>query len=314
MIRDSEGQLKEMVGYWVDITERREIEKALHFRQFSLNRADEQVYWIDRDARIIDVSENACQKLGYSREELLTLTVADIDADFPMSQWADQWRDIKAKGSLHFESAHKTKTGETYPTEIIANFFEYEGKEYNCALVRDITNRKRLEEQLKQQAHVDYLTGVNTRRYFIEQAELEINRSIRYKNPLSIMMLDADFFKRINDSYGHKAGDLVLKNLAEICRHSLREIDIIGRLGGEEFAILLPETNQSAAFETAERLRKAVSSARIPLEAGLPIHFTVSIGISSLASKDDNLDVLLNLADKALYNAKRAGRNRVCGG
>ena len=312
IIRDSEGQLQEMVGYWSDITERREIEKTLHFRQFSLNHAEEQVYWIDQDARIIDVSENACQKLGYTREELLTLTVADVDAIFPVDQWPDHWRELKAKRSLRFESAHKTKAGQTYPTEIVANFFEYDGKEYNCALVRDITDRKKLEEQLKQRAHTDYLTGVSTRRYFMEQAELELNRSIRYENSLSIMMLDADFFKRINDKHGHKTGDLVLKKLTEICRHSLREVDIIGRMGGEEFAILLPETNIAAAIETGERLRKAISATKVPLKAGLPVHFTVSIGISSLTSKEDNIDVLLNQADKALYEAKSAGRNRVC--
>ena len=311
IIRDNQGQLQEMVGYWIDVTESREIEKTLHFRQFSLNHADEQVYWIDQDARIIDVSENACQKLGYTRDELLTLTVADVDAEFPIGEWPNHWRELKAKGSLRFESVHKTKTGKTYPTEIVANFFEYEGKEYNCALVREITDRKKLEEQLKQRAHIDYLTGVSTRRYFMEQAELELNRSIRYENPLSMMMLDADFFKRINDSHGHKTGDLVLKKLAEICRYSLREVDIIGRMGGEEFAILLPETDNSAAIETAKRLRKAIASTGVPLEAGLPLHFTVSIGVSSLTSKEDNIDVLLNQADKALYEAKSAGRNRV---
>jgi len=311
IIRDDQGQQQEIVGYWTDITESKEIEKTLQFRQFSLNHAEEQVYWIDQDGRIIDVSENACHKLGYTRDVLLTLTVADIDAIFPFVEWPNHWRELKAAGSLRFESVHKTKTGRTYPTEIVANFFEYEGKEYNCALVRDITDRKELEERLKQQAHTDYLTGVSTRRYFMEQAEQELNRSIRYENPLSIMMLDADLFKRINDSHGHKTGDLVLKKLAEICRYTLREVDIIGRMGGEEFAILLPETNQSAAFETAERLRKAISSTSVPLEAGLPLQFTVSIGIASLASKDDNIDVLLNRADKALYQAKNAGRNNV---
>ncbi|MGY6274184.1 diguanylate cyclase [Methylomonas sp. MgM2] len=311
IIRNSEGQLQEMVGYWIDITERREMEKTLHFRQFSLDHAEEQVYWIDRNARFIDVSENACRKLGYTRDELLKLTVADVDAVFPIEQWSNHWRELKSEGSLRFESIHKTKAGETYPTEIVANFFEYDGKEYNCALVRDITDRKQLEEQLKQRAHIDYLTGVSTRRYFMEQAELEINRSIRYDNPLSIMMLDADHFKRINDNHGHKTGDLVLKKLAETCRQSLREADMIGRMGGEEFAILLPETEQQAAIEAAERLRIAISAAKLPSDAWLPLQFTVSIGVSSLTSKGENIDVLLNLADKALYQAKKAGRNRV---
>jgi len=92
----------------------------------------------------------------------------------------------------------------------------------------------------------------------------------------------------------------------------MREIDIIGRMGGEEFAILLPETGGAEAVEAAERLRIAITNAKVPLESGLPIHFTVSMGVASLASKDDNMDVLLNLADKALYEAKECGRNKVC--
>lgn len=176
----------------------------------------------------------------------------------------------------------------------------------------DVTDRKLLQFELERQAHVDYLTGVSNRRYFMEQAELELSRSIRYNNSLSILMMDIDFFKSINDSHGHKVGDMVLKKLAEVCRETLREIDIVGRMGGEEFAILLPETAGAEAVEAAERLRIAIANAKVPLESGLPIHITISIGVASLASKDDNTDVLLNLADKALYEAKASGRNQVC--
>lgn len=313
VIRNAQGLPLELVGYWVDVTESREIERTLRFRQFSLDHADEQAYWIDRSGTIIDVSEHACQKLGYSRAELIGLTVGDVDATFPMENWDEHWQELKTQGSLRFESVHKTKTGATYPTEIVANFFEYDGEEYNCALVRDITKRKILEDKLKEQAHIDYLTGVATRGHFMEQAEMELSRAIRYQSPLSIMMMDVDFFKRINDSHGHKTGDLVLQKLAETCLRGLREVDIIGRMGGEEFAILLPETNGAEAIEAAERLNEAIRSAKVPLEAGLPLQFTVSIGVSCLRSKEDNIDVLLSLADKALYQAKAAGRDKVVG-
>lgn len=176
----------------------------------------------------------------------------------------------------------------------------------------DVTDRKLLQFNLERQAHIDYLTGVNNRRYFMEQAELELSRSIRYSNSLSVFMIDIDFFKNINDSHGHKVGDTVLKKLVEVCRETMREIDIVGRMGGEEFAIQLPETGGAEAVEAAERLRMAITNAKVPLESGLPIHFTVSIGVASLASKDDNMDTLLNLADKALYEAKESGRNKVC--
>nr|WP_321272360.1 diguanylate cyclase [uncultured Tolumonas sp.] len=175
----------------------------------------------------------------------------------------------------------------------------------------DITTQKLVEFELVHQAHTDYLTGFHNRGHFMEQAEHALKRVVRYGGELSIFMLDVDHFKKINDTYGHKVGDIVLQKLATVCQDTLRVVDIIGRVGGEEFAILLPETNEEEAFSVAERLREAIANAKVPLGNGLPLSVTVSIGIASLTSKDDNIDVLLNLADKALYAAKHAGRNRV---
>ncbi len=188
-----------------------------------------------------------------------------------------------------------------------------QGKVVNLlGVTRDITERRLLQQELERQAHIDYLTGVNNRGYFIQLAESELARAKRYSSNLSIFMIDIDFFKQVNDLHGHKVGDEVLKKLTEVCRVALREVDIMGRVGGEEFAILLPETNKADATEVAERLRAAIAEAQVPMENGLPIEFTVSIGVSSLETKDDNLDVLLNHADKALYQAKDTGRNKVC--
>jgi diguanylate cyclase (GGDEF)-like protein len=182
-----------------------------------------------------------------------------------------------------------------------------------CGTHTDITERKLLEEELRRQAHIDYLTGVHNRRHFMERAEQELSRAHRYGSPLSMLMLDIDHFKQINDRYGHKVGDIVLKAVADLCHATFRDVDILGRLGGEEFAVLLPETDQHFAVDAAERLRETITNARIPLAEGLPVTFSVSIGVSSLSSPDDNIDVLLSLADKALYAAKESGRNRVCG-
>ncbi len=178
-------------------------------------------------------------------------------------------------------------------------------------VIMDITQQKLFEQELERRAHTDYLTGVSNRGHFKEKAELELTRAIRYQNDLSIFMMDIDHFKLINDNHGHKAGDLVLKKLAEICRQTLREIDVIGRIGGEEFAILLPETNIEEATEVAERLRSELAGTKVPIDDGLPLHFTVSIGVSTLISPNDKIDVLLHMADKALYEAKHQGRNKV---
>ncbi len=176
----------------------------------------------------------------------------------------------------------------------------------------DITQRKLLEVELERQAHLDYLTGISNRRYFMDQAEFELNRARRYSTPLSLFMLDIDFFKQINDTRGHAAGDVVLKKLAEVCQQTLREVDIFGRIGGEEFAILLPGADINAAAEVAERLRAQLASTVVQFESGQPVHFTVSIGVTTLTHPNDNIDMLLSMADKALYDAKNNGRNRVC--
>lgn len=179
-------------------------------------------------------------------------------------------------------------------------------------VTRDITERKRFQQELEQQARIDYLTHLNNRGYFMQLAEQELLRTRRYGGDLAIFMLDIDFFKQINDSRGHKAGDVVLRKLAETCRSALREVDVVGRYGGEEFVVLLPETGIDEAAEVAERLRAAVADARFSMDSGLPIHITVSIGVTALASPEENLDVLLDQADTALYEAKSGGRNKVC--
>lgn len=172
-----------------------------------------------------------------------------------------------------------------------------------------IENRNARNE-LEHRAYSDYLTGLANRRYFIEQAELELSRCDRYEGKLSLIMLDIDFFKKINDTYGHNIGDLVLQKIADISRTILRDIDIIGRIGGEEFAILLPETTLEDSVKVAERLRIEISNAAVLIEKEKEVKFTSSFGV--VFTSKSNIDDLLVKADKALYKAKNGGRNRVC--
>lgn len=170
----------------------------------------------------------------------------------------------------------------------------------------------RARRKLEYQAHMDFLTGIANRRHFVECAEIELARSQRYGSPLSLLMLDVDFFKQVNDRYGHKTGDVVLQRLTQALQQKLRPMDMLGRLGGEEFAILLPETNEAQAMEAAERLRCAVADNRIKLDEHTQLSITLSIGVTTLSADDQSLDGPLRRADNALYAAKRTGRNRVC--
>ncbi len=170
--------------------------------------------------------------------------------------------------------------------------------------------QRHIAHMLEKQAHTDPLTGLANRRHFFEVAEAELARSRRYEAPLSLLMLDIDHFKEVNDAHGHRAGDRVLQQLARSCLEVLRTVDVVGRVGGEEFAILLPETDVDGAVEVAERLRAAIAAVGIPREEGVPLRVTVSIGVSTLAG-NANLDTLMSQADDALYDAKHRGRNRV---
>ncbi|WP_221237071.1 diguanylate cyclase [Roseospira goensis] len=175
----------------------------------------------------------------------------------------------------------------------------------------DISGRKAMEDELKRLATTDPLTGIGNRRQLMDQGDREMRRASRYGSPLSVLMLDIDNFKRINDTYGHAVGDNALKAMVQCCLGQLREIDMLCRLGGEEFVALLPETPPEAAAVAAERLRSAVGGMTMAVPETGPLAFTISIGVAAPHPDDETLTDVLTRADEALYRAKRAGRNRV---
>jgi diguanylate cyclase (GGDEF)-like protein len=160
-------------------------------------------------------------------------------------------------------------------------------------------------------ASVDGLTGLNNRRRFLVLAETEWSRFKRYRRPLALLVIDIDRFKSVNDTYGHDAGDEVIKAVAEVLQKHKRSSDIVGRLGGEEFVLMLPEATLDKALAAAERL-KQLAADRVITVAGRRIAVTVSIGASVARADVNGVDELLKQADIALYVAKRSGRNRVC--
>lgn len=167
------------------------------------------------------------------------------------------------------------------------------------------------QEALENRAYYDYLTGLANRGHFFQECEEALEKAIVSSTPLAIIMMDVDNFKRVNDSFGHKTGDLVLQALADTSLAMLRKDDLMGRLGGEEFAVLLPHTEQTEALKIAEQLRSAIEHCSVLSGDNQPVNFTVSLGISSRGETDSSVDELLNMADKALYRAKAAGKNCV---
>lgn len=209
------------------------------------------------------------------------------------------FRIVKASGEIRnlFIRIHRTT--------------DREGKrERDFGVILDITERKRLEENLRALASTDALTGVPNRRTFESAGRREMERARRYAKPFTVIAIDIDFFKKVNDTYGHDIGDAVLKEVAKVCAAQLRGTDVFARLGGEEFAALLPETELKSAAGLAERLRQAVAVQPIFTAKG-PLVVTVSLGLAEYAAPDTGLDHVLKRADEALYVAKRNGRNRV---
>lgn len=165
--------------------------------------------------------------------------------------------------------------------------------------------------ELERQAHTDFLTGVANRRYFMELAEAELSRSLRYNTPMSLLIFDIDHFKCVNDNFGHKTGDLVLQAISAELKQVLREVDIFGRIGGEEFAIVMPDTGLESARFAAERLRQAVARAELLTDTEERLHITISLGLVALSTEINDIKSLLKAADEALYVAKNSGRNLV---
>jgi diguanylate cyclase (GGDEF)-like protein len=184
------------------------------------------------------------------------------------------------------------------------------------ALNEQLTEKNMLLERMNAELHTlatrDSMTGLYNRRHLLEAGEREMRRAQRFEHPLALMIIDIDFFKRVNDTWGHIAGDQVIRAVADCCLEQTREkVDIVGRIGGEEFAFVLPETTLHNTLALAERLRECIAAKEIPLNDGTTLSVTVSVGVAALKPPLTSLNELMVCADRALYRAKRAGRNQV---
>lgn len=204
-------------------------------------------------------------------------------------------------------SKFKTKSGATAGFAVDIN----ENKRYEARLEQEISRRATLEEQLRVQANTDALTRIANRGAFLERAEAEFNRGSRFDEYLSVIMMDADYFKQVNDNYGHGVGDTVLVALARSAVSGVRGIDMVGRVGGEEFATILVHTVLDDAVACAERIRASIEALVFESRIG-PFGVTASFGVAQSNAEDASFSAVMSRADQALYSAKHSGRNKVC--
>lgn len=307
-------------GIISDITERKqvllELQRSAEEIEDLYDRAPCGYLSIDGHGLVVRINATLLDWLGHTRDDVMgRMLFTEILTPSSSQLFQDNFPQFKAHGQAHnLEWELRRKDGSLLPVLVNASaiYDEYGHFVMSRSTLFDLTERKALEKELERQAHIDVLTNLSNRRHFFELAEHELSRARRHNLPLSALMLDIDHFKRCNDTWGHATGDRVLQKLAEVCLHTLREIDIPGRLGGEEFAVLLVETQAEQAMEAAERLRMALADAHLPLENGQTLSFTVSVGVAHLKPEDLNIADLLRRADTALYAAKNSGRNRVC--
>ena len=269
-----------------------------------------RISYIDRDLRFCYVNRTFEEHFRVSAEEVIGRTVREVLGD-SVADMRSPWHECVLLGEdVRFEERNETDLSESYSDITFVPRFESETVVGFFSLALDITARKRLEAKLKEMADTDSLTGALNRREFAVRANQELERYRRTGKNFAFLIMDLDFFKRVNDTYGHTAGDEALRSLAETCRRTIRPYDILGRFGGEEFVIVFPDTDLDGLRSLAERLRLAVENTPVPTAAGGEIRLTVSIGCT-VVRPDDSLDDLLRRSDTALYESKNTGRNKV---
>lgn len=264
--------------------------------------------------KLLEVNSATCDSLGFLKQELVGEPFCDNPSFFFANQTWDRLAEaVRVRNGIHLDWRLRRRDGTEFPAEIRAREVMIGNQAYLVAVARDVTRRKQVESSLRQQSHVDALTGVANRRAFDENLQNEWRRAQRHQHSLALLLIDIDHYKSFNDTLGHPAGDRCLRALAKAMAGVMRaQPDCLCRYGGEEFAVLLAEAGPLQAEAVAQRLHKAVKELGIrhPKSPSGP-ELTISIGIACLRPREDQThELLVERADRALYQAKADGRNR----
>jgi diguanylate cyclase (GGDEF)-like protein/PAS domain S-box-containing protein len=334
-----------------EIKERVEIlERELSLLRPTLEIVPDPVFILDQKGAFLKVNPRGEEMLGYPWKELEQMVFLDLVDLEDLSKVRDGFETMKENSEARLKTRILNRWGEMVPVEILGRFqdeaflivlrdlretvrFEEAWKKKEKELHEKIRERdqygrelqamknlykeklreiEKMREEAVLLSHIDDLTEIYNHRFFIQQLTLELERQKRYPSPLSLLMIDIDYFKHYNDTNGHLAGDQVLKATALLIQHAVRQTDIVARYGGEEFAAILINAGKEKAREIGERVRRNVADTRFPNEHLQPNgNFTVSVGVATFSPPISTLTGLLREADSALYRAKRKGRNRI---
>jgi diguanylate cyclase (GGDEF)-like protein/PAS domain S-box-containing protein len=319
---DSSGEVTGFRGNTIDVTNRKEWENKLRESEELLssisNSIRDGLVLMDETGAVQHFNSAAAKLFNFSESDFMGLKLREYvrlddneedDINLLTSDYYDNPTSLTCTTGV-LDVVCTRSDGTVFNGSIAVSPLRRKGQWWIVWSIRDVTDRKEAEEKLIRLATTDSLTGLVNRRVFMEKSQAELERAKRYNHPLSMMMLDIDHFKRVNDTYGHDAGDDVLQGLANIVLGVLRQVDCFARIGGEEFAVLLPDTDQDGAVNVAERVREAVEKTSIVSRSG-ELFITISIGVSTLSGNIDDLERMLKTADVALYASKRNGRNMV---
>nr|WP_320049537.1 sensor domain-containing diguanylate cyclase [uncultured Desulfuromonas sp.] len=272
---------------------------------------------LDEEGRVYESNRKFAEMLGYSITQMQTLSVWDWDAVFSKDQLVDMAQAVDDSGA-HLETRHRRKDGSTIDVEISSNGTIYRGKKLIFCICRDISDRKKLERELieseqryRRLSIVDELTCLYNSRHFYHQLDVEMNRSQRFEQPLSLILLDIDDFKQFNDAYGHVQGDRVLAQLGQVLTDCARREDMAFRYGGEEFVVLLPGTELDGAKILAEKIRVSFTEQSFCVSGNHCLSMTVSLGVAQYRRREE-IKTFIHRTDQAMYLAKGLGKDQVC--
>jgi diguanylate cyclase (GGDEF)-like protein/PAS domain S-box-containing protein len=328
------------------------LEKEIRLQKSIIVAIRDPFFILDRKGDFIKTNSKGMELLGYPPEALQQRDFMDVIPLEDLHQIREGFEEMRQGKEVQFRMQILTRLGERIPVEFFGTLrenaffitlrelrerieieekFERTKKEFmekirerdlyarELQVIRDLYKGKlkeieRMREEALRLSYTDDLTGIYNHRFFIQQLTLEVERQRRYSTPLSLLMIDIDYFKHYNDTNGHLAGDQVLRAIAILIQRGVRQSDIVARYGGEEFSAILINAGREEAFEIAERVRRNVVDTRFPNENAQPNHdLTVSVGVAIFSSSISTLTDLIREADHALYRAKKRGRNRIEG-